>query len=313
MHRFIVLTVGAVLLSASIAGQSPQKWTPPHTPDGQPDLQGVWNFSTITPLERPIELGNKQFYTAKEAADYERTFLQRNDRDRRDGSAETDLSRENNAVWWDLGHVVSTLRTSLVIDPLDGGIPPWTAEAKKRAAERSEQRRLHAYDGPEDRPLAERCLVAGTAGPPIVPGGYNNNISIVQGSGYVAILNEMNHDARIIPLDGRPHLPKSVHLWMGDSRGRWEGNTLVVDTTNFTDKTNFRGADENMRLIERFTRSADQTLMYRFTVDDPTAFTKSWTAELPMRKIPGPIFDYACHEGNYSLMNALAGARAEEK
>jgi hypothetical protein len=187
-----------------------------------------------------------------------------------------------------------------------------TPAGQKKAAERAEARRLHPMDGPENRPLAERCLVWATAGPPMLPSAYNNNIRIVQGAGYVAILNEMIHDVRIIPLDGRPHLPKGVRLWMGDSRGHWEGNTLVVDTTNFSDKTNFRGADENMHLIERFTRASDNSLIYQFTVDNETAFTRTWTAELPMTKSESPMFEYACHEGNYSLMNVLAGARAED-
>jgi hypothetical protein len=287
---------------------------PKRTPDGQPDIQGVWSFATITPLERPAELAGKTFFTEKEAADYENAFLQRNNRDRRDGPAEADVSRAYNDFWWDSGtKVVPTRRTALIIDPPDGKIPALTPAAQKRAAERAETRRLHPADGPENRPLAERCLVWATAGPPILPSAYNNNIRIVQGAGYVAILNEMIHDVRIIPLDNRPHLPQNVRLWMGDSRGRWEGNTLVIDTTNFTDKTNFRGADENLHLIERFTRTGDNLLLYQFTVDNETAFTRSWTAEVPMTKSESPMFEYACHEGNYSLLNVLAGARAEEK
>jgi hypothetical protein len=301
-----------VLAAAPVAGQ--KTWTPAHTPDGQPDLQGIWSFATITPLERPAELAGKQFFTEKEAVEYEKAFLQRNNRDRRDGPAEGDVSRAYNDFWWDSGNkAVSTRRTSLIMDPPDGKIPALTAAGQKRAAERAEARRLSPADGPENRPLAERCLMWGTAGPPILPSAYNNNIRIVQGAGYVAILNEMIHDVRIVTLDGRPHLPPSVRLWLGDSRGRWEGNTLVVDTTNFSDKTSFRGADENMHLVERFTRSAEGTLMYQFTVDNETAFTRSWSAEIPMTKSESPMFEYACHEGNYSLLNVLAGARAEEK
>jgi hypothetical protein len=305
----------AILLVAPIAAQqAPKKWSPARTPDGQPDLQGVWGFATITPLERPNELAGKQFFTEKEAAEYEKQLLQQTNKDRRDGSTEADVSRAYNDFWWDSGNkVVPTLRTSLIVDPPDGKLPALTAAARKRAGDRAEARRLHPYDGPEDRPLAERCLVWGTAGPPILPSAYNNNIRIVQGAGYVAILNEMIHDIRIIPLDGRPHLPQNVRLWMGDSRGHWDGNTLVVDTTNFSDKTNFRGSDENMHLIERFTRSSDNRLIYQFTVDNETAFTRSWTAEIPMIRSESPMFEYACHEGNYSLMNVLAGARAEEK
>jgi hypothetical protein len=309
--RLSVVLLIAVLSAVPLAGQ---KSAAPRTPDGQPDLQGVWSFATITPLERPPELAGKQFFTEKEAADYEKDVLQRTNRDRRDGPADADVSRAYNDFWWDSGsRIVSTRRTSLIIDPPDGKIPALTADGQKRGAERAEARRLHPYDGPEDRPLQERCLGWATAGPPILPSAYNNNIRIVQGAGYVAILNEMIHDVRIIPLDSRPHLPQNVRLWMGDSRGHWDGDTLVVDTTNFSDKTNFRGADQNLHLVERFKRASDGVLMYRFTVDNETAFTRSWTVELPMRKSQDPMFEYACHEGNYSLLNVLAGARAEEK
>jgi hypothetical protein len=291
-----------------------KKWTLPLTPEGQPDLQGVWGFATITPLERPNELAGKEFFTDKEAIEYEKRFLQQNNRDRRDGPADADVSRAYNDFWWDSGNkVVPTRRTSLIVDPPDGKLPALTPAGQKRAADRAEARRLHPYDGPEDRPLQERCLGWATAGPPILPSAYNNNIRIVQGAGYVAILNEMIHDVRIIPLNGSPHVPKNVRLWMGDSRGHWEGNALVVDTTNFSDKTNFRGGDENMHLTERLTRTTDDRLIYQFTVDNETAFTRSWTAEIPMTKSDSPIFEYACQEGNYSLMNVLAGARAQEK
>jgi hypothetical protein len=314
MSRITLIGVVLLIMVVALAPLAAQKkWAPAHTADGQPDLQGVWGFATITPLERPGELAGKQFFTEKEAVEYEQEFLKRNNRDRRDGPTDADVSRAYNDFWWDSGNkVVPTRRTSLIVDPPDGKLPALTAAGQKRAADRAESRRLHPMDGPENRPLAECCLVWATAGPPMLPSAYNNNIRIVQGTGYVAVLNEMIHDVRIIPLDGRPHLPRSVRLWMGDSRGRWEGNSLVVDTTNFNDKTNFRGADENMHLIERFTRASDDTLIYQFTIDNETAFTKSWTAELPMTKNESPMFEYACHEGNYSLMNVLAGARSEE-
>jgi len=294
-----------------------KKWTSPHTPDGQPDLQGVWGFATLTPLERPNNLAGKQFFTEQEARDYEKQVLNETNRDRRDGPAETDVFRAYNDFWWDSGtKVVSTRRTSLIIDPPDGKVPALTPEGQKKASARAAARisgASSAYDGPENRPLQERCLMWTTAGPPIMPSFYNNNIRIVQGPGYVGILNEMVHDVRIIPLDNRPHLPPNVRTWLGDSRGRWDGDTLVVDTTNLSDKNSFRGSDENMHLVERFTRSSDDTLIYQFTVDDETVFTKSWTAEIPMRKSDDPMFEYACHEGNYSLINVLAGARAAEK
>ena len=312
MTRIGIVLFVATLAVLPVSGQ--KQGAPARTPDGQPDLQGVWGFATITPLERPPELAGKQFFTEKEAAEYEKDFLTRNNRDRRDGSGDADVNRAYNDFWWDSGNrVVPTRRTSLIVDPPDGKLPALTAAGQRRAAERTEARRVHPADGPENRPLAERCLIWGTAGPPIVPSAYNNNIRIVQAAGYVAILNEMIHDVRVIPLDGRPHVPQNVRLWMGDSRGRWEGNTLVVDTTNFSDKTNFRGADQNLHLVERFTRSSENTLIYQFTIDNETAFTRSWTAEIPMTKSNSPMFEYACHEGNYSLMNVLAGARAEEK
>jgi hypothetical protein len=213
---------------------------------------------------------------------------------------------------------VASRRTSLIIDPPDGKIPALTFAAQKAQLERAAVTREHAFDGPEYRNLAERCLVWGTGGPPMVPGGYNNNYQIVQTPDYVVILVEMIHDARVIPinggpLNGSPHLTSSVREWMGDSRGRWEGDTLVVDTTNFTNKTNFRGADENLHLIEKFTRTGPDTVLYEFTVDDPTAFTKSWTADIPMNRIAGPILEYACNEGNYGMEGILSGARTQEK
>lgn len=291
-----------------------KNWTPPKTPDGQPDLQGIWTNVTLTPLERPRDLGDKQFFTPQEAAEYEKQTISRNNADRRDGSAQADVNRAYNDFWWDRGtKVVPTLRTSLIIDPPDGRVPALTPERQKSLAEARAMARGHSTDGPEDRSLSERCILWPTAGPPMMPSFYNNNYQIVQGPGYVMILVEMIHDVRIIPLDGRPHLPATVRQWMGDPRGHWEGNTLVVDTTNFSDKTNFRGSDENLHLIERFTRTAPDMLMYEFTVDDPTAFTKPFTAQIPMRPGEGPILEYACNEGNYAMTDILRGARVEEE
>jgi len=203
------------------------------------------------------------------------------------------------------------MRTSLIVEPQDGRIPSLTPEAQKKAAARAETRRLHPADGPEYLSLADRCIAR--PGPPMLPAGYNNNYRIIQAREYVVILSEMIHDARIIPLSTRPHLPRSVHQWLGDSRGHWEGATLVVETTNFTDKTNFRGSGEDLRLLERFTRVDQGTLLYQFTIDDAQSFERPWSAELPMKKAEGPLFEYACHEGNYSMVNSLNAARAEEK
>jgi len=314
--------------SSAAKANSAVKWTAPRTPDGQPDLQGIWTSATLTPLERPPELAGKQSLTPGEAAAYEKQLLEQGNRDRRDGNAEIDAGRAYNEFWFDRGtKVVGSRRTSLIVDPPDGRLPPLTPEAQKRDDAARADARLHAVDGPESRPLAERCILWPTAGPPMLPGAYNNNYQIVQAPGYVTILVEMIHDVRIIPIDGpiggRPHVPPSVRQWMGDPRGHWEGNTLVVETTNFTDKTRdvgagmqratFRGSDDKLRLIERFTRADRDTILYEFTVDDPTAFTKPWTAQVPMTKIPGPLFEYACHEGNYAMTGVLAGARAQEK
>jgi hypothetical protein len=324
-HRFVALAGGSViaiavvaLVPVSIAGQAQsaagQPQAPPRALDGHPDLQGIWTNATITPLERPAEHAGKEFLTETEAAEYEKQARQRNNADRRDGNAEADLAVGYNDVWWDRGtNVVSTRRTSIIVDPPDGRIPPLTPEAQKKAAARAEARRLHPADGPEDRSLADRCIVRGNTGPPMLPAGYNNNYQILQTPDHVVILLEMIHDVRLIPLAPRPHLPERVPQWMGDSLGRWEGDTLVVDTTNFTDKTNFRGSGERLRVTERFTRVDEGTLLYQFTVDDPQSFTRPWSGEIPMKKVEGPIFEYACHEGNRSMENILSAARADEK
>src|SRR5947207_2321841 len=312
MAAIVVMFLASVPAIAQTRSASPKTWIVARTPDNQPDLQGIWTNATITPLERPRELAGKQFFSPDEAAEYEKQVRERNNGDRRDINPEADLTVGYNDFWWDRGtRVVSSLRTSLIVDPPDGRIPPLTPEAEKKAAARAEARRAHPADGPEDLSLADRCIAR--PGPPMVPAGYNNNHVILQTADYVVILSEMIHDARIIPLDARPHLPNNVRQWLGNSRGRWEGNTLVVETTNFTDKTNFRGSGANLRLIERFTRTDQDTLLYQFTVDDPQSFQKPWSAEIPMKRAEGPIFEYACHEGNYSIVNSLNAARTEER
>jgi hypothetical protein len=291
-----------------------KNWTPPRTADGQPDLQGIWTNVTITPLERPLEFAGKEFLTEKEAAAYETRTVEANNADRRDLPPEADVGRAYNDAWYDRGtKVIGTRRTSLIVDPPDGRIPALTPEAQRQVSARAESRREHPADGPEDRSLAERCLLWPTAGPPMLPSFYNNNYQIVQGPGYVAIYVEMIHDVRIIPIDGRPHPSSNIRQWMGDSRGHWEGDTLVVETANFNGKGAFRGSGQNLHLTERFTRVDQDTVLYRFTVDDPETFTKPWTGEVPMRRTKGPIYEYACHEGNYAMVDMLAGARAEEK
>jgi hypothetical protein len=304
--RAVVVGV-TCLLAAPLMGQT-------RTPDGQPDLQGVWNFATLTPLERPAQFAGKDVLTDQEAAAFEQQALERNDADRRPASSDADVAIAYNNAWYDRGtRIVGTKRTSIIVNPSDGRIPALTEEGQRRAAARADARRQRGpADGPEDRSLAERCLLFG-AGPPMVPGPYNNNVQFVQSRDYVVILNEMIHDVRIVPLKGGPHLPPEMRRWQGDPRGHWEGDTLVVDTTNFSDRTNFRGADEHLHLVERFRRVNADTLMYEFTVDDPTAFTKPWTGAIPMTRSEEPIYEYACHEGNYAMGGILRGARAQEK
>ena len=293
--------------------KSSKAWTTPRTADGKPDLQGIWGTATLTPFERPKEFAGKEFFSAEEAAQFTRTALERANRDRRGATPEEDVGGAYNEAWFDRGSKVqSNLRTSIVVDPADGRVPALTREASQAAAARAAVQRRRP-EGPEDFALAIRCILWPTAGPPMIPGPYNNYYQIVQTRDFIAINVEMIHDARIIPLDGRPHISSAIRQWMGDPVGHWEGDTLVVDTTNFNDQTHFRGADRNLHVVERFTRTAADTIQYRFTIDDPTAFTKPWTGEIIMSKAPGPLYEYACHEGNYSLAGMLAGARAEEK
>jgi hypothetical protein len=213
------------------------------------------------------------------------------------------------------GGVPLNLRTSLIYDPPDGRLPPVTADGKARAAARAEARKRMGgpWDAAQNQSFSVRCILMDRAGPPMLPGAYNNYYQIIQAPGYVMILVEMIHEPRIIPLDGRAHLPEQVRQLTGNAVGRWEGDTLVVESTNFTDKTAFQGSSEHMKLTERFTRVADDRILYQFTVDDAATWTRPWSAELPMMKTDGPIFEHACHEGNYSLRNALAGARLDEK
>jgi hypothetical protein len=307
---------GALAASQSSTAQTPRATSEARTADGRPDLQGVWNFSSLTPLERPAEFSGKPTMSLAEAMQFEKTVTDRNNADRRDGGVAADLARAYNDAWYDRGTHVAIVngvaRTSLIVDPSDGRVPALTADAQRRAAERAQQRREHAFDGPEDRSLAERCL-GFNAGPPMLPGPYNNYMELFQFKDHVIILNEMIHDARVVPLDGRPHLPASVRRYLGDSVGRWEGNTLVVDTTNFTDKTNFRGASDRLHLIEKFSRLDANTLLYEFTVDDPSSFTKSWGGAVPMKRTDEQLFEYACHEGNQAMVGILRGARVEDR
>ena len=309
----LVSAIATIIVAGLPVAAQEKTWTPPRAADGHPDLQGYWTNATVTPLERPTDLAGKQVFSDEEAAEFAKKVIDRNSQDGR--TVPPDVLVAYNDLWFDRGtKVVSTKQTSLIVDPPDGRIPPLTAEGKKRADALAEMRRLHQTDGPEDRSLQERCIKWGTAGPPMLPGPYNNNYQITQTADYVIIEVEMIHDARIIPLDGRPHLPSNIRLWLGDSRGHWEGNTLVVDTTNFRPDATYRNAvPESLHLTERFTRVSADTIQYEFTVDDPATYTKPWTASISMTKAPGPVYEYACHEGNYAMADILAGARKEEK
>jgi hypothetical protein len=322
------------LMPVSVAGQAPaaakgkttaaaKAYTPPRTADGQPDLQGVWDFRNLIPLERPAKFATKEFLTEQEAAEFEKDALARLDMDRRDDDptrtpavvngapATADVARAYNEFWWDFGKkFVGSKRSSLIIDPPDGKIPPLTPDAKKKADESAERRARPAW-GPEDRGVGERCIMGFNAGPPMLPSAYNNNVQLFQTPGYVAILTEMVHNARIIPLDGRAAL--SVPQWSGGSRGHWDGNTLVIETHGFSDTTSFPNSGPNMHLVEKFTRVDPDTLLYEFTVSDPTTWTKPFTAQVPMRKSNQSLYEYACHEGNYGMFGILSSARAVEK
>jgi hypothetical protein len=316
MHQRLSAFISVVVLlaSASLVAQAPSKAS--HTADGHPDLQGVWNFSTITPLERTAEFSSREFLTDAEATQFEQRTAERTNRDNRDPNAAADVASAYNEFWWDRGvhmaRVNGKARSSLIVDPPDGRMPALTTDGQARAVARADARREHPADGPEDRSLGERCLLF-NAGPPMLSGPYNNYVQILQTPDHVVLMNEMIHDARIVPLDGRPHLPSAIRSWLGDSRGRWDGNTLVVETTNFTPKTNVRGSGERLRLVERFTRADAGTLLYEFTIDDPASFTKPWTAVLPMAKTDDRIYEYACHEGNYAMTGMLRGARRAEQ
>ena len=317
MHRiprlFAALGFAVVFASPSPSAQT-KGGKLPRTPDGHPDLQGIWDFRSATPLERPARFAGREFMTPDEVVEYERLALERED-GRPPDDARSPQDQSVHPVWWlDYGKkVVKTARTSLIVDPSDGKIPAMTEAGKERLAARRAEARTHGpADSHENRSLFERCLTRGVPDG-MLPGPYNNNMQLLQTPGHVVIFTEMIHDARVIPMDGRPHTSPTVRAWMGDSRGRWDGDTLVIDTVNFTDKTNFRGSGANLHVVERLTRVDRDTLEYRFTVDDPTTWTRPWTVAYPMVKAEGPIYEYACHEGNYGLRDILSGARWEEK
>ncbi len=310
-----VASLGSLPVVAQSSGKSATKpakaWTMPKTPDGVPDLTGNWTNATYTPLERPANMAGKEYFTPEEAEAFVKS------RDENFNSQSADDIHYDNVLWQTENYKkgVNSLRTSLITDPPDGRIPPLVEAARSRVQGPvvGEGQNLRRADSYENRTLAERCITWGNDGPPMMPVGYNANLDILQGPGYVVVRNEMIHSARLIPIDAtRPHLNAKIQQWNGDSRGHWEGNTLVVETTNFNNKTRFRNSTTALKVTERFTRTDADTIDYQFTVEDPNTWTRPWTAAVPLRKVPGPIYEYACHEGNYGLPNILHAQRVED-
>ena len=328
-HLAALLTWIAVvsLIPADASGQA--RSTSPRTPWGAPDLQGIWDFRSITPTQRPEELADKEFLTAEEVANLEQERIDRNRQANAPSVVRTEplpvggVGRPGqgyvgsyNNFWLDQG-TVSSGRTSLIVDPPNGRIPPLTPEAEQRVEARRAYLREHRADSWEDLTMGDRCLF--TTGLPILPNAYNNNVHLFQTRDQVVMLIEMTHTLRVVPLDGRPY--RNIRQWMGESRGHWEGETLVVETKNFGLQKGLdlgagspiRGTSPNAQLVERFTRVDSDTVQYQFTVEDPETYTRPWTAVVPLLRTQAPMFEYACHEGNYALPLILSGARAEEK
>ena len=317
----------AILLASPLLAQNRTKaWTAPRTPDGHPDLQGVWTNATLTPVERPASVKDKATLSDQEARAFEKK--EADELQAQDGASDGPLiaaagssgTGGYNVLFIDRGAELARIdgmkRTSLIIDPPDGKMPALTAAAKPGASG------VDRYDNIRDRPLSERCLLgfSSTAGPPMLPVLYNNNYQIVQTPDHIMILVEMVHDVRIVRMNGQ-HAPANVRKWLGDSIGHWEGDTLVVDTTNFADHTTFyedaldglqARTARNLHVVERFQRVAADTILYRATIDDPTTFIRQWTVEFPFLASRGPIFEYACHEGNYAMTDIMGGARKME-
>ena len=308
----LVLALVAVLALPALA----MAQDTPRTDWGAPDLQGVWDFRTITPMERPEDLGDKAFLTEEEAAERERNAVERDiqlwEADARRTEAGGSVGGYNN-FWMDRGtRVVGTRRTSLITDPPNGRLPEMTGEGQARRAAGRGSFSDQIQSSYTDFSNADRCLMGFNAGPPITPGGYNQNVQIFQTPDQVVLMTEMVHTVRVVPLDGRPALDESLAQWSGDSRGRWEGDTLVVETANFDVDRNWRGASAGMHLVERFTRVDADTLEYEYTVTDPDTWVAPWTVNLPMVRSDLPLFEYACHEGNYAMETMLTGARTDD-
>jgi hypothetical protein len=324
----MLLVVGVVLMAVLVGSQAQvagaDKWTSPRTPDGHPDLQGMWTTQTFTPLERPQRYADREFLTEEEATELTKLLTQEgvnplaggifaaSDEERRKRIEQTDPTHYNNAVWLTTPQPkgLSSRRTSLIVEPADGKIPPLTPEARQRAAAR---RATVSFDSYENRPLQERCVVWTHEGPPMLPPPYNDVLRIFQTPGYVVVFRELSTNLpRIIPTSGGPHISEKIRQWAGDSRGRWEGDTLVVETTHFNNKTAFQGSSDGLRVVERFRRVSAEKILYQFTVEDPATWTTPWTVEIPMMQTEGKPYEYGCHEGNYGVVNILRGARAAD-
>ena len=319
-----LLVALGVSAAATLGAQPPQQWVVHRTPDGHPDFQGVWANNTVTPLQRPKQWEGKTRLTDAEVAELQKFAQQIRDNDGDaqfgDGFILAVLNRiakpgsydpgtGNYNQFWVVDRDWHDRRTSIITDPADGKLPPLTPEGQKRRAAEIARRREHAFEDPESFSLGERCVNFGL---PRLQAGYNSYLQIVQSPGYVTVMNEMAHDARIIPTDGRPHLDSRLRAWNGDSRGHWEGDTLVIDTTNFSPKSDFMGSHENLRLTEKFTRVSADILDYEFTVDDATMWTRPWTGMIPLKLKHELIYEYACHEGNEAIPGSLSGHRFEE-
>ena len=325
MQTFRIIAAAVAIAAAAALGAPPvlaqtsdesAPTMPMRTPDGQPDISGIFTFRTLTPLQRPAALADKEILDPEEAAQFEASERVRLNRDLFDPetgapSAGYQSRAEGgvlsyNEFWYERGiELTSDKRTSLVVDPPDGRIP-YTAEFARAQQIRRLNLRNGFADHYTDRSLGDRCLMGSNSGPPMRPGSYNNNVHILQTPGYVALLNEHIHNVRIIPID-QPHA--EVPQWVGSSRGRWEGETLVVETRNFLRETNFAGSSKDTHLIEKFTRIDADTVMYEFTIEDPNNYTRPWTVVIPFRRTDGVLYEYACHEGNYGLTGIMAGAR----
>lgn len=330
-HRWLALGVVAVVAGFGVLATSPAaaQRDALRTPWGDPDLGGVWDFSTITPLERPEELGDKEFLTPEEAAQTNQEVAERDqrllarERERTTAGGNVDRREDGSAgfynnFWLDTGlKTLSNRRTSQITDPKNGRLPAMTPSAQKRAAERRAYLAEHPADSWEDRNVSDRCILGFNAGPPISPGFYNQNLQIFQTPDHVALMTEMVHTVRVVPLDGRDALADGIRQWSGDSRGHWEGDTLVVTTTNFNGKGRsiqpWNNVTDGMTLVERITRVDADTLEYAYTMTDPRTWATSWSASLPFQRTDQPLYEYACHEGNYAMANILAGERMAEK